>query len=88
MRTETHTITWRGIRIEISFTPEKFGVIEHIELHSESRLPLPVTETGYRSHFIPIGSVAQEGGPVAYVTAWLDFEAERTRWSGAQLILF
>lgn len=85
---EKHTITWRGIQVEITFTPEKFGMIEHIELHSENRLPLPVTETGYRSHFIPIGSVEQEGGAVAYVAAWLDFEAERTRWSGAQLALF
>lgn len=54
---EKHTITWRGIQVEITFTPEKFGMIEHIELHSENRLALPVTETGYRSHFIPIGSV-------------------------------
>lgn len=85
---EKHSITWRGIQVEIIFTPEKFGVIEHIELHAENRLPLPVTETGYRSHFIPIGSVAQEGGAVAYVIGWLDFEAKRTRWSGAQLTLF
>ena len=35
-----------------------------------------------------LGTVAQEGGAVAYVTAWLDFEAERTRWRGAQLSLF
>lgn len=63
-------------------------MIEHIELRSENGLALPVTETGYRSHFIPIGAVAQEGGPVAYVTGWLDFEAERTRWDGAQLSLF
>lgn len=61
---EEHIITWRGIQVEITFTPEKFGVIEHIELHSENRLALPVTETGYRSHFIPIGSVEQEGGPL------------------------
>lgn len=54
---EKHIITWRGIRVEITFTPEKFGMIEHIELHSENRLALPVTETGYRSHFIPMGNV-------------------------------
>jgi hypothetical protein len=85
---EKHTITWRGIRVDITFAPEKFGMIEHIELQSENRLALPVTDTGYRSHFIPIGSVAQEGGAVAYVTAWLDLEAERTRWKGAQLSFF
>ena len=85
---ENHTITWHGIQIAITFTPEKFGMTEHIELHSESRIALPVTETGYRSHFIPMGTVAQEGGPVAYVTAWLDHEAERTGWRGTQLSLF
>lgn len=85
---EKHIITWRGIRIEITFTPKKFGMIEHIELHAENRQALPVTETGYRSHFIPIGTAQQEGGAIAYVIAWLDFEAERTRWSGAQLSLF
>lgn len=83
-----HTIAWRGIQVEITFTPEKFGMIEHVELRSENRAALPVTETGYRSHYIPIGSVEQEGGAVAYVTAWLEFEAERTRWSGTQLTLF
>lgn len=85
---EKHIITWRGIRIEIIFTPKKFGIVGHIELHSENRSALPITETGYRSHYIPIGSVEQEGGAVAYVTAWLEFEAERTRWSGKQLTLF
>ncbi len=85
---ENHTMTWRGVQVEITFTPEKFGMTEHIELHSENRIALPITETGYRSHFIPIGTVAQEGGPVAYVTAWLDYEAEPTGWRGAQLSLF
>ena len=85
---ENHTITWRGIQIAITFTPEKFGMTEHIELHSENKIALPVTETGYRSHFIPVGTVAQHGDPVAYVTAWLNFEAERTGWRGTQLSLF
>ena len=52
---EKHTITLRGIKIEIIFTPEKFDMI---------------------------------GDAVAYFTAWLDFEAERTRWRDAQLSLF
>jgi len=37
---------------------------------------------------LPVGKVEQEGGPVAYVTGLLDFEAGRTRWDGAQLSLF
>lgn len=85
---EKHTITWRGIALEITFTPEKFGMVDHIEIMSEGRVPLPVTETGYRSHFIPAGTVAAHGGAVAFVTAWLEHVAARTGWSGAQLSLF
>jgi len=85
---EKHNITWRGIDIEITFTPERFGISDHIELRSAGRVPLPVTETGYRSNFLPCGHVAVYGGAVAFVTAWLDHEAAQTGWNGAQLSLF
>lgn len=85
---EQHNITWRGVKLEITFTPEKFGLVDQIEIMTEERAPLPVTETGYRSHFIPAGTVAHHGGAVAFVTAWLDHGAARTGWSGAQLSLF
>lgn len=85
---EQHTITWRGIRIEITFTPEVFGLDDRIELHSGDNAPLPVTKTGYRSDHLPIGNVAAAGGAVAYVILWLDHEAEQTGWDGAQLSLF
>ncbi len=42
----------------------------------------------YRSNFLPVGAVAHHGGAVAFVTEWLDYEAERTGWNGAQLTLF
>jgi hypothetical protein len=85
---EKHTIVWRGITVEITSTAAKFGMTDHIELRSEGRTPLPVTETGYRSNFLPLGHVSAHGGAVAFVTAWLDHEAARTDWKGAQLSLF
>jgi len=85
---EQHIITWRGIALEITFTSEKFGLVDHIEIITEDRAPLPVTETGYRSHFIPAGTVVEHGGAIAFVTAWLEHEAARTGWSCAQLSLF
>ena len=85
---EKHNIKWRGIGIEITFTPEKFGMTDHIELLAADKSPLPVTETGYRSHFLQIGHVAAHGGAAAFVTAWLDHEAARAGWTGAQLSLF
>lgn len=88
MTSQTHKITWRGIGIEIAFTSDAFGMVDHIELRAEGRAPLPVTETGYRSHFMSKGTVTEYGGAVAFVTAWLDHEAERAGWRGAQLSLF
>lgn len=88
MTEETHNITWLGISIEIIYIPEKFGLVDHIEVKAEGRAPLPITETGYKSHFMPAGSVAEYGGAVAFVTSWLEHEAKRSGWSGAQLSLF
>ena len=85
---EEHNITWRGIGLTVTFTPEKFGMIDHVEIMTAGRQPLPITETGYRSHFIAVGAVQDHGEPVAFVTAWLDHEAKRVGWSGVQLSLF
>lgn len=85
---EKHNIIWRGVRIEITSTPDVFGMADHIELRAEGRAPLPVTETGYRSHFMAKGTVADHGGAVGFVVTWLDHEAACQSWRGAQLSLF
>ena len=85
---EQHTITWRGIALTITFTLDWLSVADHLEFETDGRVPLPVTETGYRSHFMAKGSIESYGGPVAFVNDWLDSEAKRMRWSGAQLSLF
>ena len=85
---EKHTIAWRGVTVAITFTPARFSTVDHIELRTEGKTPLPVTETGYRSHFLPLGNVMEYGGAVAYVTDWLDHEADRVKWGGAQLSVF
>jgi len=84
---EKHTIMWRRVQIEITYTPKKFGMVDHIELRSKNKAKLPMTETGYRSHFMDKGAVDAHGGAVTFVTAWLDHEAERTGWSNDQLEL-
>lgn len=84
---ETHTIDWRGIRIEISYEECWLGSDggfspAHLQLHAiePEKAPLPVTETGYRSHFIAAEAVADAGGPVAYVLAWLEHEGSKKAW--------
>ena len=84
MTSQTHTITWRGIATEVTHTPATWSVTDHIELRTTLRTPLPVTEPGYRSEYFALGSVAEYGGAVAFVTAWLDHETARAGWQGAQ----
>lgn len=58
---------------------------DHLEIESlkPKKAPLPITETGYRSHFLPPLELMNAGGPVTFVTAWLDTEAKGKGWSKA-----
>ena len=71
------------------------NVLLHHEIETlhPTRTPLPITETGYRSHFTGSAAIEERGGPVAYVIAWLDDAAKSSAWKkieakGAQLLLF
>lgn len=99
---EHHEITWRGIRIALSYEPrwlnlsDEYGLdTAHLEIEAvqPKRAMLPITETGYRSHFTSAATVASYGGPVAFVRAWLDEEAASPAWrrqaeAARQLALF
>ena len=56
--------------------------LAHIEVRAP--LPLPITETGYRSHFDRSDTIEAAGRSVAFVLAWLDHEAGRPEWRAAQ----
>ena len=59
----------------------------HIEVHlvRPKRSIIPITETGYRSHFIDSEELSLAGGAVAFVTAWLDHEASSKKWQRAEI---
>lgn len=83
MDTQTHRFTWQGIEIEAIYTPLKWSVIAHLEVRSirPECARLPITSTGYRSHFHQPGTVEACGGDVvAQVIAWLDEEAVKPNW--------
>lgn len=81
-------ITWRGIRIEIRYKPPfaRFYLptpIAHLEVEAidPRKAPLPITETGYRSHIVQGIDIDAASGPVAYVQAWLEYEAAKSeKW--------
>lgn len=82
-QSQIYRFLWRGIEIEATYTPRKWGVIAHLEIRSiaPERAWLPITSTGYRSHFHQPGTVEALGGDVvAQVIAWLDEEAAKPEW--------
>lgn len=85
---ETHRLFWNGIGLTIRYTPSRWTVIDHIEIEADNRQPIPISETGYYSHFLNPGIVAARGGILAFVIDGLDAAAELNSWRGAQLTLF
>ncbi|MGC1497063.1 MAG: hypothetical protein WA790_14730 [Sulfitobacter sp.] len=94
MTYQEHHIHWQGIAIVVRHCSDwaaAFLDVQHIEVVSENREALPITETGYKSHFLTGADALKEFGgcPVAYVTAWLNHAAQSKRWQGQrQLSMF
>lgn len=83
MTPERYQIDWSGIKITIKYEPILWDVTSHLEVQSltPERAQLPITETGYKSLFLPIGTVeAEYASPVDFVRAWLDHEAQSKDW--------
>lgn len=87
----TEALVWEGVTLSITYEPSWLAISEdygpaHLAVHvvAPERAPLPITETGYRSHFLARGLVEEAGGPVAYVRAWLDEAAQEPEWKQAQ----
>lgn len=77
----TSQIVWDGVQVAITYRQRRWkSDFDHIELHVEEGRIIPVTETGYRSHFLPAGIVEEYGGPEDFVRAWLDHEAASSDW--------
>jgi len=82
---------WNGIEIEIRWIADYVSFddgqsMAHLEVESvkPKHAPLPITETGYRSHFIHRTNVDHMGGPEAYVEAWIAEVANTPVWRNAE----
>ena len=82
-KSTTRRLVWRGIACRVRHTPQYFGDSDHVEIEvvSPKGAPLPITATGYRSHFLGADELTAAGGPIAYLIAWLDREARSKYWS-------
>ena len=87
-----HRLVWRGIVVEVRHTPNFLNLAhDHIEIEAIDplRSPLPITKTGYRSHFIDPGDLEDYESVVAFAEFWLDQAAQSPEWQkDRQLWLF
>ena len=95
-------LTWQAYEIEVRYDPDPFNLVSlhqeamaHVEIRTlkPEKAPLPITETGYRSHFTPTGNIDEYDSVEDFVRAWLDHEAQSEEWkitqeSARQLSLF
>ena len=79
---EIYYITWQDIEIEICYCPSwsNYAEIAHLEIKRQGDGPLPITDTGYRSHFIHHDQLKRYNDPCEFVLAWLDHEAQSKSW--------
>ena len=99
----TSVIEWQAITIEIVYEPNWLNLSNpeheiaqaHFDIRSvkPERASLPITETGYRSHFVHPSEVDALGGPARYVEAWVEEMARSSEWkehvtNSKQLSLF
>lgn len=84
-------IDWQGIALSVSYEPNWLSMdreyaVAHLQISvvAQERVPLPITETGYRSHFLSPAEIAEAGGAVEYVRAWLDYAAQSPEWRKRQ----
>jgi len=82
-----HKLVWRDVTCRVRHTrdyiSEGWSHIEIIVLAPKDA-PLPITQTGYLSHFLDEDDLATSGGPVAFFLAWLNREARTTTWAKAE----
>ena len=82
-------VTRENVRIRFTHAREYLSSgSDHLEIESikPKRAPLPITETGYRSHFMQAPDLINAGGPVTFVTAWIGQEAKGKAWSKAATV--
>lgn len=82
----THPLTQRPHQLEIRHTPDYLGLgHDHLEIESVARRePHPLSDTGYRSHFLDAATLAGLGGAQTFITDWIAREVKAKAFIAAE----
>ncbi|ATG41934.1 hypothetical protein [Phaeobacter piscinae] len=78
-----HRLIWQDYVIDIRHVSAWHNCpIDHLEIKTASPkgAALPITETGYRSHFLWESNIIDAGGATAYVEAWFEEASQTHEW--------
>lgn len=72
-------MAWHGMDVGVGFI-ENWPIqgFCHIEIKCDKKLP--ITETGYKSHFMDIRNLEGFSDHVAFVVVWLNDAAQSKEW--------
>ena len=83
----TSRLLWRDVICRVRHTPNYLSKgWSHIEIIvvTPKGAPLPITQTGYLSHFLDEEMLATAGGPVGFFLDWIEREAKTKQWAKAE----
>lgn len=83
----TLKLVWREITCRVRHTPNYLSKgWSHVEIivQKPKDAPLPITGTGYLSHFLDENVLKRAGGPVQFFLDWIEREAHSKQWAAAE----
>ena len=88
MEKETLSMAWQGLAVDVECTPNFSPVFQkmygrtlvHLAIERRGKGRLPITDTGFRSHFTTTANIEGHGGSESYVRAWLEEGAKSKAW--------
>lgn len=85
--TTPHKLVWRDITCRVRHTPDYLSKgWSHIEVKvlQPKGAPLPITDTGYPSHFLGHDELQRAGGAVRFFLDRIKREAASKQWARAE----
>lgn len=79
MVAEEIEFVWKGLTVQVGVKRNWSNLeITHLEIRCVE--PIPITETGYRSHFMPQADLDKWSDPKEFVLAWLEDASASVEW--------
>ena len=82
-RRSTLAFTWRDVALKVIVTEDCWSPGQtqlELSVIKPKGAPVPITSFGYYCHYVNAALLAADGGPVAFITDWLDREARTKKW--------